>query len=170
MFHVEARGPRNQDPVGLPRHRHGFLTMEAWIPGKGRGLVPTYNSREAITLEADSIYKAIQGYPADYSPVEAGVQVFEAAAEYADVRNTAAGFPQEGGFLAYGLNQSDRHGRFGNSDWEAREAGTGTDVDQDAGLEGEVGGDEERFSEVAADDLTRIADRGQVDLSVPLEE
>ena len=144
--------------------------MEVWVPCEGCGFVSAYKSREATTSEGDGIHKGAQGHSADYGPVEGGVQVFEAAPEHADVRDISARFLQEGGLLTDGLNQGNFQERFNHSDREAGEPGTGANIHQSAGLEAEVGGEEERFPEMPADDLTRIPDRGEIDLSVPREK
>jgi len=55
-------------------------------------------------------------------------------------------------------------------DRETGKAGSGAEVQESGGAFGEMAGGEEAFSEVAADDLFRVADGGEVGVGVPLEE
>jgi hypothetical protein len=79
-------------------------------------------------------------------------------------------FAEEGGFFVLGFCECDLDVRAEERDGEAREAGPRAEVEEGGGVGVEMAGGEEALSEVAPDDLFRIADRGQVGACVPLHQ
>ncbi len=79
-------------------------------------------------------------------------------------------FSEEGGFFVLGFGEGDLNFRVKQGDWQARKACTGAEVEESCRRWVEVLGSEEAFAEVAADDLFRVADGGEVGAGVPLEE
>lgn len=78
-------------------------------------------------------------------------------------------FAEEGGLFVLGFGQGDVGLGVKEGDGEAGEAGSGAQVEE-GGRGAEVLGGEEAFSEVAANDLLRVADGSEVGTGVPLEE
>jgi hypothetical protein len=82
----------------------------------------------------------------------------------------ADGFAKECSFFVLRLGQGDFDVRTEQRDGEAGKAGAGAEVQEGGGVEVEVTGGEEAFTEVALDDLFRLADGCEVGAGVPLKE
>ena len=79
-------------------------------------------------------------------------------------------FAEKGGLFVLGFGEGDLNFRVEERNGQAGEASSGAEVEESAGVWVEVLGGEEAFAEVAADDLFRVADGGEVGAGVPLEE
>jgi hypothetical protein len=82
----------------------------------------------------------------------------------------ADGFAEEASLLVLRFRKGDLNVRAEKSDGQPREASPGAEVEEAGGAGVQVLGGEEAFSEVAANDLLWIADRGEVSPGIPLEE
>lgn len=101
--------------------------------------------------------------------------------QYIDVRQFCCpdDFAQEGCLLLVGLDQGDAHFGHPEFDGDAGKASAGTEVGQGGRSRRcptltrvweQVMGSEERFAEVAGDDVFRGADRSEADASVPTQQ
>jgi hypothetical protein len=133
------------------------------------------------------VSEALYGAQSDY--IEGLRNGLSAGIQYIDIRQCkrASHFPKERGFLVVGLNERQGYVRSPEFYRNSREAGTGSNVD-DAQSKAwlrlraernclhmssggkEMAGGEERFAEVAGDDLFWIADGGKVDASIPMQQ
>jgi hypothetical protein len=82
----------------------------------------------------------------------------------------ADSFAEEGSLFVLGFGEGDLNVGAKEGDGQAREAGSGTEVEECGGAGVKVLGGEEAFPEMAADDLSGISDGGEVGPGVPLEE
>ena len=80
------------------------------------------------------------------------------------------GFAEEGGLFVLGFGERDLDLRTEEGDGDSGETCSRAEVEEGGGVGVEMTGGEEAFAEVAADDLLRIADGGEVSAGVPLEE
>jgi hypothetical protein len=79
-------------------------------------------------------------------------------------------FSEECGFFVLGFGKGDLNLRVKQGDRQPWEACSLTEVEEGSSRWVEMLGCEEAFTEVATDDLFRLADGGEVGAGVPLEE
>ena len=79
------------------------------------------------------------------------------------------GFPEEAHFLILGFSKGYMDLGTKKSDRKTGKTGTGTEIEERV-TSAEVPGGKEALAEVAADDLSGIADRREVGSSIPLEQ
>jgi len=107
----------------------------------------------------------------DGMELAAGGHGFDAAGpDFCGEVKVADGFAEEGSLFVLGFGKGDLNVGPEKDDGQAGEAGSGAEVEECDRANVKVLGGEEAFSEVAADDLLGIADRGEVSAGVPLEE
>ena len=82
----------------------------------------------------------------------------------------ADGFAKEASLFVLGFGEGDLNVRAQKRDGDAGEACSGAEVEEREGVGIEMARGKEAFAEMTADDLFRIADRGEIGAGVPFEK